>query len=486
MPETTRQTSQSKLHRNLSVWEAIGISLALMAPSMAASINPQGTATTVGRAVPVAFALAFAGVLLVAYTFVRLTQRFHHSGSVYGFVGATLGPRAGMIAGWALAGTYIFYAVTTAMAGGRFAAGFLSATGIWQTQATWPGFLFGALGMVAVWWLAVTPARGGTRVLLAAEAVTVLLILIVVVAVFGKLAGHSGPGHLGVTWSVFSLPSGTPLSTVFLGVVFGFLSFAGFEAAATLGEETRNPRRNIPRGLVYAVVLVGAIYLFCTYAETGGFGTSDGAMARLAADAAPVTTLGHAYAPWMDLLIGLAGVSSIFAVTVNSNNGIVRILYAMGREGMLPRRLAVVSPRLGTPAFAVYVQAAFAVLVTVAMGFWVGPFTTYAYLGAVLTFAIIPVYWLTNVACMRFFRRQHPEQVRPLRPVVLPVLALVLMVIPVYGSVWPVPAAPYDWFPYAVLGCIALLAAVAAGLGRRRPELLRRAGEVLAGVDESA
>ena len=78
-----------KLHRNLSVWEAIGISLALMAPSMAANINPQGTATTVGRAVPIAFALAFVGVLLVAYTFVRLCQYYQHAGSVYAFVGAT-------------------------------------------------------------------------------------------------------------------------------------------------------------------------------------------------------------------------------------------------------------------------------------------------------------------------------------------------------------------------------------------------------------
>src|ERR1700729_2140456 len=114
---------------NLSVWEAIGISLALMAPSMAASINPQGTATTVGRAVPIAFALAFVGVLLVAYTFVRLTQRFHHSGSVYGFVGATLGPRAGAISGWALTGTYTALGVTTALTAGIFAASLLSSLG---------------------------------------------------------------------------------------------------------------------------------------------------------------------------------------------------------------------------------------------------------------------------------------------------------------------------------------------------------------------
>ena len=138
-------TGQPKLRRNLTMWEAIGISMALMAPSMAASINPQGTATTVGRAVPVAFALAFVGVLLVAYTFVRLTQRFHHSGSVYGFVGATLGPKAGVISGWALTGTYTFYAVVTAMAGGRFASNFLNALGIWKNPPTWSGFLIGLL-----------------------------------------------------------------------------------------------------------------------------------------------------------------------------------------------------------------------------------------------------------------------------------------------------------------------------------------------------
>ena len=85
-----------RLRRDLSIWAAIGISLALMAPSMAANINPQGSALSVGRAVPLAFVPATIGVLLVSYSFVRLCQRFHHAGSIYGFVGAILGPRAGI------------------------------------------------------------------------------------------------------------------------------------------------------------------------------------------------------------------------------------------------------------------------------------------------------------------------------------------------------------------------------------------------------
>src|SRR5215213_7837800 len=117
-------TTGTHLRRELSVWEAIGLSLALMAPSMAANINPQGTAGSVGRAVPLAFALATLGVLLVAYTFVRLCQHYHHAGSVYGFVGATLGARTGLVAGWALLGTYTFYGVVTSMATGIFGTSF--------------------------------------------------------------------------------------------------------------------------------------------------------------------------------------------------------------------------------------------------------------------------------------------------------------------------------------------------------------------------
>ena len=88
-------SSTPGLKRSLSVWAAVGLSVALMAPSMAANINPQGSAAHAGRAVPLTFLIAAVGVLLVAYSFVRLCQYFHHAGSVYAFVGATLGPRTG-------------------------------------------------------------------------------------------------------------------------------------------------------------------------------------------------------------------------------------------------------------------------------------------------------------------------------------------------------------------------------------------------------
>jgi amino acid transporter len=154
-------TEDPHLRRELHLWEAVGISLALMAPSMAANINPQGTASTIGRAVPLAFALATIGVLLIAWTFVRLTQRFNHAGSVYGFVGASLGPRAGVVSGWALMGPYTFYGVVTATASGIFGADFLDSLGIWTDQPVWAPYAVGAVAFAGVWALAASNIRGG-------------------------------------------------------------------------------------------------------------------------------------------------------------------------------------------------------------------------------------------------------------------------------------------------------------------------------------
>ena len=154
-------SSAPGLKRSLSVWAAVGLSVALMAPSMAANINPQGSALHAGRAVPLTFLIAAVGVLLVAYSFVRLCQYFHHAGSVYAFVGATLGPRTGVVAGWGLLGTYTFYAVVTSAAAGIFGTAFLQEVGIWHNPPTWAPFVLLAVALLLALWLAIMPARRG-------------------------------------------------------------------------------------------------------------------------------------------------------------------------------------------------------------------------------------------------------------------------------------------------------------------------------------
>ena len=475
------ETGKPRLRRNLSVWEAIGISLALMAPSMAASINPQGTATTVGRATPIAFALAFVGVLLVAYTFVRLTQRFHHSGSVYGFVGATLGPSAGVLSGWLLAGTYTFYAVVTTMAGGRFGSNFLNALGVWHNPPTWSGFLIGLIAMIVIWLIAITPARGSTRVLLVAEALTVLLIIVVIAIVFAKLLGHSGPGHLGVTSQVFTLPHGTATSTLFLGVVFGFLSFAGFEAAATLGEETRRPNRDIPRAIL-GVAIFGGIYFFLvTAVEVMGFGTSDKGIAKFIASSSLIGDLGTSYVTaWLGNLITFGAMISAFSCALACTVGAARLIFAMGRDGVLPSGLGSVGDKRRTPVAASFVVMV-AVYVVVAFT-WAAlrgdPFTLFVESGTIGTLILLIVYVLATIGMVRLVFFSPRAAGRPavhLWEIIIPTLGIIVLGYTLYRNVWPLPTGVNWWGPavavgWLVLGIIGLLV---------RPAATGRAGQML-------
>src|SRR3954469_43534 len=364
-PDAPVEPSGPGLRRTLSVWQAVGLSVALMAPSMAANINPQGTATTVGRAVPLAFLLAAIGVLLVAYGFVRLTQHFHHAGSVYAFVGATLGARTGLVSGFGLFGTYCFYGVVTSTAAGIFGTDFLAAIGVWPNPPTWAPFVLAALTLLGALALTVVPARRGTSVLLSVEGATVALILVISAIVLVRLLAGNAPGGQTFTLSVFTVAPGTDLSPVFLGVVFGFLSFAGFEAAATLGEEARHPRKDIPRAILGTAIFGGVYFVVVTAIEVMGFGADDAGVAAFTSSPSLLGELGSSYiAGWVGDLITLGAAISAFGCCLACFVGASRLPFAFARD---PRRDTGRSSGLaattaaGTPAVA-------ALLVVVVMG----------------------------------------------------------------------------------------------------------------------
>src|SRR6476646_1150597 len=206
-----------RLRRNLTVWQAVGLSVALMAPSMAANINPQGTAPFTGRAVPLAFLIAAIGVLLVGYGFVRLCQYYQHAGSVYAYVGMTLGPRTGAVSGLGLFGTYCFYGIVTASATGKIGIAFLDSTGIWNNPPDWAPFVLAAIALALALLLTITPAKRGTSTLLTIEGATVAIILIVSAVVLVRLISGNPPngGNQTFTLSVFSVAPGTATADLF-------------------------------------------------------------------------------------------------------------------------------------------------------------------------------------------------------------------------------------------------------------------------------
>jgi amino acid transporter len=465
------------LKRSLGIWAAVGLSVALMAPSMAANINPQGGATYAGRAVPLTFLIAAVGVLLVAYSFVRLTQYFHHSGSAYAFVGATLGPRAGVVAGWGMLGTYTFYAVVTASAAGIFGTAFLQEVGAWPNPPTWAPWILVAVVLALVLWLAVIPLRRGAGVLLSVEGTTVALILIVTAVVLVRLLAGNAPGHEQFTWSVFSVAPGTNTNDLFLGVVFGFLSFAGFEAAATLGEEANRPTRDIPRAIFGVAVFGGVYFTIVTAVEMMGFGTSAAGVKNFVNAPSLLGALGSSYVGnWVGDVITLGTAVSAFGCCLASTVGAARLMYALSRDARGERGVGAPS-RWGTPANATLVIVAMSAVIIViyATAFHATAFDSFLWSGTIGTLILLVVYVLASIGCiMLVFVRQ--KLAVPTWQIVIPIAGLIVLGYTLYRNVWPYPTGDGRWFP--ITAGVWLVVAVVAVIFA--PGTARKLGAALA------
>ncbi len=475
------------LRRTLKLWQVIGLSIGLMAPSMAISINPQGAVGAVGRAIPLSFVISMVGALLVAYGFARLSQHFHNSGSVLGLVGATLGARAGVVAGWCLAGTYVLFALLTAVTAGITGGQFCQAVGITSSDPTWLQYVIGTVAIVAGGALAGVPTSRATEVILSFEGVTITLIVVAAAIVLVKLVGHSGPGHLGFTMSVFTPSRGTTASNVFLGVVFGFLSFGGFEGSAALGGEAVAPRRDIPISLMATVTAIGIFYVVVSAVEVMGFGTSAAGLADFHNSPALMGTLGQRYVhPWFGDLIIAGTIVSALGCCMASCVGASRLVYSFARDGLSPRHpLARLSSRWATPVTAVVLVMA--VELAVEAAFWaVGtvPLDLFAYTGEISTLLIIVAYGLVTVGATSYLfvgprLRGEPTRARTVE-VVLPVAGILLLSYTVYRNVVPYPTGPDRWLP--LVAGVWLVISVVFVLGS--PASSRRLGDRL--LDEEA
>jgi amino acid transporter len=453
------EPEKSGLRRELSFLESIALSIGIMAPTAAMALNGSLAAGITGSAVPLAFLIATIAVGLASFSFIQFSRYLAHSGSVYAFNGIALGPRVGFFSGWALLGTYLAFTGASTAEVGNFAQAFLAGLG-WSVSWLPLALVAGLL----IWFFAYSRITISTRLTLAMEGISVLLIVALVVVILVRL------GSLGQLSLAPFTPSAEPLNSVALAAVFGFLSFAGFEGAATLGEETRNPRRNIPLAILAAVFGTGLFYIVVTYAQTLGFGLSRAGIASFAQSTAPLDDLARHYVGrLMAVLLDFGATISAFASALGTANAGARILYAMGRDGFITERLGTTSRRSGSPALAVAVIMLFDFAVVSIWGLAPGMTgaTLFGYLGTIGVFLILVAYGLTNVGAIWFFflrRRVWSWQW------LIPLLAIVFLGYTLYSNIYPVPAPPYNIFPYVALAwlLLGLLCIIASpGLAQR-------------------
>ena len=463
------------LRRELHFWEAIALSIAIMAPTAAMALNGVGIAGLIGRAVPLAFLFALVGVLLVAWGIAQLAREVSHAGSVYALTGFTLGARAGFLAGWALLGTYLCFTVASSAEVGLFFTSFLSSTGI-TDSADWIWIALVSAALITL--IAAGDIRVATRSLLTMEGFSVTLIVILVVVIFARLLGGSSPsGHAASLADAFSLPSGTSLDAIATASVFGFLSFAGFEGAASLGEETAEPRRNIPRAVFLAPLMLGIFYFFCILAQTLGFGTDGAGVKAFAGSSSPLGDLSRIYVgSFLEDLINFGATISAFASALGTATAGSRVLFAMSRDSLGERHpLVRISLRSGAPV------GALAVVMLVGLGGLIGQrlagtnaVNAFFYPGTIGVLSLMVAYIATNIGAIRHLFLGVVR--RPLWQIVFPVVGIAFLCFTIYKNVKGT-SAPYSHFPWYVLAWLA----VGAVFVMAAPHVVRRIGERLTG-----
>jgi amino acid transporter len=324
--------------------------------------------------------------------------------------------------------------------------------------------------------VAVTAWRG---IELSTSLVVVLGITEIIIVVALAISGFIDPGSGGVNlhWlNPSNAPSGHGL---FLGVVFAIFAISGWDAAAPLGEESEDPKRNVPRGVMGSIIILGVFLVFVSWGQITGWGT-DHMNSFSSSPELPAFVLGHKFwgGAWVIVLIALF--NSAIAVAIATTNSATRFIYGMARTGVLPRRLTDVHPRYKTPTTAIMFQTVINVLLGIVLPIAVGVANVYNITGTWFTFALAPVYIAANIGLFVYYRRNFPDELNWFKHVVVPAIGSIALVLVVYYSVNPLPAYPVSLAPFIVIGWIVLGAAILAWMvGSGRASLLAHAKDAV-------
>ena len=458
-----------------------------------------------GLAAPAGFLVATVVLTLFTVGFVAMARHITTAGGFYGFISHGLGQVWGMASGVLATLAYVVFEGSLIGIFSYFASDALDQWFGWQVD--W--LVLAAVGILAVALL------GYFDISVAAVVLGVFLVAEVVLLgalALSVLVKGGGPG--GIVWSSLNpakaftgLPEGggfglqgVAAGSAAIGLFFAFWSWVGFETTAVYGEESRNPKRIVPRATLIAVIGLGLFYTFVSWMVISG----DGARAAVAygakADGVGMFTslaaqnLGGRWV--VDVYLFLI-VSGSFACALAFHNAASRYMYAIGREiPVMHRSLGATHAKHGSPHIASLVQTAVTVVLTLAFYFLTrgGDDVTqgayvyeYGLLAVMGTMAILIVQSICSAAVIVYFhvRKAHPGNL--LTTGIIPAIGGLGMLYVVYllfsnlsfagGGASGSPF--FHAIPYIVLAAFVLSAGAALWLRRARPEVYREIGRTV-------
>ena len=427
-----------------------------------------------GFASPLVVLIAFAASMCCASSIAEFARRLPSAGSLYTYGSRGLGPAGGFLTGWMMVFAYVLYvpagiALTSAYMSQLLAGPLhveVSARALFVVIA-------GAVALVS--YLGIKTSSSVDLILVVGEVAVIAALAITILVSVGP-ANYSA-----AVLSPAASPNGQ-VTDITNAMIYGVTAFAGFEAATALGEETRNTRRSVPASTIGVVIVTGIFYLLVIHAEMFGVGRQG--IPGFVRQGNPLGYLTSRYwspsAAWVvELVVVLAGLGFVIATF----NVAIRVLFAMGRERVLPGTLARLSRRR-TPIVAIACVAAFALVLGLPLTYRYGGARTFGYIAGAGGLSVVLVYLAVNIAVIRAFLTEFRDEFSLWRHLVVPAAAAVLFLFPLWGILHPRTRQLADLLHFTALGWLCVGIIVAVVLRARRPASFETLGRVFMPADE--
>lgn len=429
------------LHANtLNTFEMLSQSVAGIAPCAAMATGPALVALNAGDSVMYSYLASMAVMLLVGWLVLQYARRQGSEGTLLSYIKSALGPAVAFVGAIALAFGYLMIAVVCVAGFIVYLAPLLTVFGIdpenhgYQITTT-------VIVMVLAAAVMIVGVHLSTRAAMVLEAFSVLAILAVMFAVLFKHGVSSVP----------LAPKDLGISGVAGGMVLAILSFVGFESAANLGVEAKDPAHSVPRAVIGSALIVGVLFSFSALAQLSGFGSG----AAVSQSAAPLNDLAEAGGVgWMGYLVDLGAVASFFACITGSLNAGSRLMFEIARDGFLPTSFGSAHKVRMTPHRSIILLSTVCAVVSIVLMLALDSIIdVLGVAGTVGTFGYMLAYIMMAFGIIWYMRRRR-ESV--LLPAVVGVIAGTALLYVMYKNIEAATEPPYSLLHWVFLGVVVL------------------------------
>ncbi|MGH9067098.1 MAG: APC family permease [Acidimicrobiales bacterium] len=385
-----------------------------------------------GQGVGAPSAFLFATIVLVVFSvgYVAMARKKTTAGGFYSYLSHGLGRELGIGTGY---GALVAYSVFEASLCGGFAYFLGLKLNAFGVHISWPWLALAMVVIISA--LTFFDVRLSSTLLAIGLISEIAILLIFDVFMFSK--GHTNWSAVNPVNAFKGFPASGALvaGAVGIGLFFAFWSWVGFEMAPNYGEESRDPKRIVPRALYISVIGLGVFYVITSWAPLGGYPTIHAAAAQAQNNAAnfylaPARQYaGHWVASIMSYLI----ITGSFACGMAFHNTTARYFYSLGREGLLPSPLGRTHHKFKSPHIASIVQSAIAAVIIILFALFTGTndpasqayLQLYGLMAVMGVIIILSAQALVSLAILVYYERYHRDEVHWWKTRLAPLLALI-------------------------------------------------------------